>query len=490
MNMPTGSNHLFFGFKFFFSLLLVTSFLTGSAQQNDKNDHREALQLVSTWIDAQKDFDKLQGVSVSIVKDQEIIYKRAFGYSDPENKKAANTTTIYSICSISKLFTSIAIMQLWEKGKLRLDDTVASLLPSFKIKQLFSESGPITVRSLLTHSSGLPRESDFPYWTDFKFPTEKEVNEKLSKQETLYPASGYFQYSNLGMTILGELVAKISGVSFEEYVENNILKPLRLKSTHPYMPEKLWGRELAVGYSSLYRNGERKKLPYFDANGIRPAAGFSSTVEDLALFAAWQFRLLKKGGYEILKASTLREMQRVHWIDPDWKNSWGLGFIIFQADGNTYVGHDGSCPGYKTALQMDMKEKIAVILMTNTQGVVLDKYMDGIFAILRKAKPANNTKIDSLNLAQYSGYYDNYAWRGEVAVLPWQGKLIIVDLPNTDPAKTMLLFTPKGKDVFRRVRNDGSEGEELRFERNADNSISRFWRHSNPYDKLTPGIVY
>ena len=470
---------------------LIIFFLLSSIHffgQNKNEDLSEALRMVNAWMEAQRDFDKLQGVSIAVVKDQDIIYKKALGYSNVEMNTPAKSSTIYSICSISKLFTSIAIMQLWEQGKLRLDDSVSGLLPIYAVKQAFPESGPITIRSLLTHSAGLPRESDYPYWTDFKFPSKQEVNDKFKNQETLYPASTYFQYSNLGMTILGEIVSKVSGVPFEDYVEKNILMPLRLRNTHSYMPERLWGKELAVGYSALSRNGERKKLPYFNANGITPAAGFSSTAEDLALFAAWQFRLLKNGGYEILKASTLREMQRVQWLDPDWKNSWGLGFIIFQADGNTYVGHDGSCPGYKTSLQMDINERMAVVVMTNTQGVSLDKYTNGIFSILRlgKSKPEK----DSLNLDQYAGYYDNYAWRGEVAVLPWQGKLAVFDLPNNDPGKAMALFKPISKDIFRRIRNDGSLGEELRFERGANNSIIIFWRHNNPYDKLKRSISF
>lgn len=457
-------------------------------EQKENIDYRESLRMINVWMDAQKDFDKLQGVSVSIVKDQNIIFKKGFGYSNPETGGSSDPATIYSICSISKLFTSVAIMQLWEQGKIRLDDSIRAIIPSLGLTQKFSESGPITIRSLLTHSSGLSRESDFPYWTEFKFPGDKEVTEKLKKQETLYPASTYLQYSNLGMTILGHVISTISGMPYEKYVEENILKPLRLANTRTYMPKEFWGKQLAIGYSSQYRDGKRKALAYFNANGITPAAGFSSTAEDLALFAAWQFRLLKNGGKEILKASTLREMQRVHWLDPDWKNSWGLGFIVYQVENITYVGHDGSCPGYQSSLQMNMKDKIGVVVMSNSQGNNLDKYSEGIFSVLQKAKPGTPAH-DSLDLEQYAGYFDNYAWRGEVAILPWQGKLAIIGLPNTDPGKNMTLFIPSGKDVFKRVRADNTLGEELRFERDATGAIIKYWRHSNHYDKMSKVIV-
>ncbi len=159
------------------------------------------------------------------------------------------------------------------------------------------------------------------------------------------------------MALLGEVVEKISGQSYDTYVEENILKPLRLTSTRTYIPKEEWGTKMAIGYGATKREGPRDKVNLFDAKGITAAAGFSSNVEDLARFASWQFRLLNNGGTEILKSSTLKEMHRVQWADPDWKTYWGLGFSVSQQDGITIVGHGGSCPGYRTTLQLDPKEK-------------------------------------------------------------------------------------------------------------------------------------
>jgi len=463
-------------------LLIGLSFSLYTFAQNKAKDYGEALRLIEVWLDAQRDFDKLPGLSIAIVKDQDIIYKKGFGVTDLEKKSPAVPETVYSICSISKLFTAIAIMQLWEAGKLRLDDSVSMHLSSFNLRQQFAESGPITVRSLLTHSSGLPRESDFPYWTDFKFPAQKEVAEKLGTQQTLYPSSTYLQYSNLGLTLLGEIVSKVSGMPYEKYVEENILKPLRLAHTQTSMPQNLWRGSLATGYSALYRDGQRKMLPYFNAAGLTAAAGFSSTVEDLARFASWQFRLLSSGAKEIIKASTLREMQRVQWMDPDWKTAWALGFGVAQVDGVTYTGHGGSCPGYVSVLRMNLKEKLGVVLMINAQGVNTEKYANGIFNILSKVTAV--TKPDTTNLKEYSGYFENYAWQGETVIMPWQGKLALFGLPSDNPATQMTLFKQVSGDVFRRVRSDDTLGEELRFERDASGRVIRFWRHSNRYQKM------
>lgn len=454
------------------------------AQADSSHRYKEALRLVDAWLEGQRDFDKLPGISVAILKDQEVIYKKGFGVTDLQKKTPASSQTVYSICSISKLFTAIAIMKLWEEGKLRLDDSIAALLPSYNLKQQYAESTPVTIRSLLTHSSGLPREAEYPYWSDnFTFPTAQQVAKKLGTQQTLYPASTYWQYSNLGITLLGDVVARVSGQPYEKYIEDNILKPLRLADTRTYLPKELWGTKLATGYSAVHRDGSRIAQPLFNAAGITAAAGFSSTVEDLARFAAWQFRLLQKGGKEIIKASTLREMHRVNWLDPDWKLGWGLGFSVFQESGNTYVGHGGSCPGYVSLLEMDPKEKLAVAVMINGQGVPTDKYTTAIFSILQKAK-VGKEKTDTVNLEPYAGYYDSYAWRGETVVVPWQGGLAMFTLPSTNPATGLTLFKPVGKDLFRRVRSDGSLGEDLRFERDTSGKVLRLWRHSNPSHRM------
>jgi CubicO group peptidase (beta-lactamase class C family) len=472
-------------YLFFFLIACLTT--NQASSQNRPTDYKEALRIVDVWLGAQRDFDKLPGISVAIVNDQEIIFSKGYGYADVEKKVPMEPETICSICSISKLFTSVAVMQLWEQGKLRLDDSISALVPGYNLKQQYAESLPITVRSLLTHSSGLPREAAYAYWSapDFYFPTEKELHDKLGEEQTLYPASTYFQYSNLGMSLLGEAVANISKTSYDNYIETNILKPLQLTNTHTSLPQNLWRGKMATGYSSLYRDGTRKMMPFFQAKGITPAAGFSSNVIDLAHFASWQFRLLNNGNKEVLRSSTLKEMQRVQWTDPDGKLVWGLGFILMKDNDNNYVGHDGSCPGYRTSLTLSPKNKLAVSCMINAQGTNPVKYAMSIFSILNKAKEAVDSSSASVDLKAYAGTYDDYTWRGEDVVVPWKGKLAIFEVPGDNPVNDMQLFKYISKDVFRRIRrDDGSLAEELRFERDASGKVVRILHNNNFEPKL------
>jgi len=471
-------------------LVLTCFFLLHNAySQDSKKDYTEAFQLVEVWLEAQKDFDQLPGLTAIVVEDQEVLWSGAFGMANKEKGLETKKNTICSICSISKLFTSVAIMKLYDEGKIRLDDKVSDHLSAYDLKQQYPESGPITIRSLLTHSSGLPREAGYPYWTgpDFPFPSKEEINSKLKDQETLYPASTYFQYSNLGLTLLGEIVAEISGMPYEDYVKQNILIPLGLSNTRSTLPENLYGEELAIGYSAINREGNRNKVKLFQANGIAPAAGFSSTVEDLGKFASWQFRLRDSSLVEILKPSTLKNMQRVHWTNPDWSTTWGLGFSVYKgSDGDTWIGHGGSCPGYRSTLQINLKTKRAFSVMINASGTNPNKYGKGINAIMNKME---STKKDldseaSEKLKEYAGYYDSSPWWGETYISTFNGKLVSLGLPSEEPAASMTFYKHVDGDIFRRVRKDKTLGETLTFLRDQDGKIIKIERHGNFSSKI------
>ena len=155
------------------SLLLLCLTTYGLAQS--EKDYSEAQHLINVWLEAQRSFDHLPGITALVIDDQEVLWSGAFGMANLKDQIKTEPASLFSICSISKLFTSVAIMKLYDDGKLRLDDRVSDLLPWYNLKQKYPESGPITVRSLMTHSSGLPRESKHAYWSgpDFAFPSFK-----------------------------------------------------------------------------------------------------------------------------------------------------------------------------------------------------------------------------------------------------------------------------------------------------------------------------
>ncbi len=469
-------------------LALLCFFLFSSRAQETPKDYSEAFALIEVWLDAQKDFEKLPGISVAVIEDQEVLWSGGYGQANMAKNLPMTPETLCSICSISKLFTAVAIMTLYEEGKLSLDDTVENLLPGYDLKQQFPESGPITVRNLLTHSSGLPREADAPYWTgpDFPFPSREEVYSGLKKQQTLYPAATYFQYSNLALTLLGEIVAQVSGRSYDSYVQEHILTPLQLSQTRTVLPETLYGDKLAIGYSALNRKGERPPVNFFQARGIKAAAGYSSNVLDLGKFASWQFRLRDSTKAEVLEPATLKLMQQVHFMDPNWRTSWGLGFRVYKgANGTTWVGHGGSCPGYRSALELDLKNKRAYAVAINAGGTNPNRYVRGLHGILNKVKSGKKADSD-IPFADYTGLYDARPWGSEEYIGSWEGQLMMVDLPSEDPADDISLYKHMEGDTFRRVRDDGELGETVVFERDAEGKVYRYSQHGNYTYKIKP----
>jgi len=449
-----------------------------------------ALETARVWLEAQRAYDQIPGISAAIVSDQDELWAGGYGYADLASKRSADADTIYSICSISKLFTSIATMQLRDAGKLRLDDPVAAHLPWFAIKRTEPDGPEITIEGLLTHAAGLPREADGPYWTEATFPTHDEIVAGLRSQETLYPAERYFQYSNLGLTLAGEIVAAESHMPYADYVRRNILEPLELRHTTPEMPEGERGHHLATGYSGMTRSGSRRPAPFFLAKGIAPAAGYASTAGDLGRFASWQFRLLEHGGKEVLSANTLREMQRVHFVDPDFETTWGLGFSVIRRDGKSFVGHGGSCPGFQTELLMKMDDRIATVFMANAQGVNTQLWAYRLYEIVAPAIRAARKEPEKANapdpaLDPYIGTYEGPPYfSGEVAVVRWEDGLALLPLPTMDPVKAITKLKRVGDHRFRRIRSDETLGEEIVFEMGPDGKATRFTRHNNYYPRM------
>ncbi|MBU0559592.1 MAG: beta-lactamase family protein, partial [Bacteroidetes bacterium] len=159
----------------FFTLLLILAAGVLSAQTNllsGKSESEAKIQLAGLWINELINYHEIPGLAIGIVYDQDMIFSKGFGFANLVKKTEITEETLFRIASITKLFTGTAIMQLRDKGLLNLDDPIRKHLSWFKIKNSFEGAKEVTIRHLLTHTSGLPREADFPYWTDHKFPTK------------------------------------------------------------------------------------------------------------------------------------------------------------------------------------------------------------------------------------------------------------------------------------------------------------------------------
>jgi CubicO group peptidase (beta-lactamase class C family) len=442
-------------------------------------DVASSLELLSAWTESQMAYRGQPGLSMGVIYDQELIWSRGFGYADLAAKRPADSTTVYRIASITKLFTATAIMQLRDEGKLQLDDPVAHHLPWFKVKNTFRDAPEITIRHLLTHTSGLPREAAFPYWVDRKFPTIEAIRKKLPEQSIAIAPESKWKYSNLALTLAGEVVAAVAGIPYVDYVQSQILDPLEMSNT--FMQISAGNPLLATGYHRRMPDNKRETGHYTDMKGITPAANMASCVEDLAKFAMLQFRIGPRKGKQILKGTSLREMQRVHWLNPNWQAGRGLGFYVWRMENFTLAGHGGALEGYRTDIQVIPAEKIGFVVLTNADDGNPLLYMEKAIkwvapALAKAAKPRSKEKFDPA-WEKYVGKYRSI-W-GDLQVLRHKEKLAAVGPNLPDPTIGLVTFEPiDGQEHTFRIEteeNFGADGELATFEMDASGKAKRLF---------------
>ena len=469
----------------FFAVLLAAP-ASGCAQGNGDpvNDPRfdQAVALFEAWLDAKMAYEKIPGVSAALVHNQDVVWARGYGYAHRETEVPATPSTMYSVCSISKLFTSIGVMQQRDEGKLHLDDPVSDHLPWYNLEQVYADGPSVSVEGILTHSSGLSRESAHPYWTgpDHPFPTADEIIEGLAEQETLYPGRRYFQYSNLGMALAGQLVEQASGMGYAEYIRSRILEPLGMSDTYPDIPVEHRGGRYATGYSrprAGWHAGRGSLLPGVGdgvRSGVRLHRRGSGAPRLVAVPAAGE----RRNG-DSRREHAAGDAPRALG-GPRLRHDVGTGLRGRSARRERTVGHGGSCPGFRSTFQLIPAKKMAGAVMMNALANPTDvwtKMMATLGAALEEIRddPGGGT-VRPASLAEYEGLYQS-TW-GETVILRWDDGLAALGVPSNDPLEAMMRLRHEGGDTFRRVRDDGEPGEAYIFHRD-DGAIARYSVHGN-----------
>lgn len=462
-----------------------------------KEEIQSQLRMMEVWLEAQMSYRDIPGISVGIVYDQDLIYARGFGYSDRDHQIKASPQTIYRIASITKTFTATALMQLRDQGKLDLNDPIVHYLPWFTINNPFPDSSPITIWHLLTHTSGLPSEAAFPYWTDHKFPTQEQIIKTVQNQSLIYPTGTRYKYSNLGLTLAGMILEVASRQTYEQYIQQHILQPLGMIHTSVTLSEKD-KKQLAVGYSHRLGDGKRMIMPFTDSKGLTPAANISSTVEDLAIYASMQFRNEPLGGRQIVKGSTLKEMHRIQWIRPDWSRGRGLGFEIWPIDGHIVVGHSGWVAGYQTRLAFIPESKIAVIVMTNSDDgdpeFLANQIIRQMTAPILAASqvPLPPIPVSPLWNRYLGRYIDPWGYITDIIIHNNQLMMNEISYPPQDnPVSNLVDLSPINDTVFR-MSGDNGNGELLTFQLDSTGGVKQIKTGENyiyPY-KNQGGYVH
>jgi CubicO group peptidase (beta-lactamase class C family) len=292
------------------------------------------------------------GASVIVIKDGRVLYKKAYGLADVEGKVRATTRTNYRLASVTKQFTAMAIMILAERKQLTLDDRLADFFPDFP-----PYGRQITIRQLLSHTSGLIAYEDLiPRGTTVPL-KDKDVLDLLKKQKETYFAPGSrFRYSNSGYAILSLIVEAVSRVPFAEFLKKNIFDPLGMKNTVAFVDGVSTVKNRAYGYTA--RGDGFTRTDQSLTSSVLGDGGIYSSVEDLY---RWDQALYttKLVGSKTLKQAFTRS------VSIDGESGYGFGWYIREHLGLELISHGGDTIGFKTVIERFPEMHFTVIVLVN-----------------------------------------------------------------------------------------------------------------------------
>ncbi len=330
---------------------------------------------------AMKEFN-VAGVAVAVVKDGKIIHEKGYGVKSTDSKQPVDEHTDFQIASNSKAFTTAALAILVEEGKLNWKDKVRTYLPEFKMYNEYVTEN-FLIEDLLTHRSGLGLGVGdlmiFPDGADF---TVKDVLTNFQYFKPVSALRTQFDYDNQLYIVAGEVIARVSGMSWEKFVQTRIMQPLQMDNSAASYAAVKDKNNVAVPHTT--ESDKLKTTPLFESPLTGAAGGIFSNVDDLS---KWMLVQLNKGKYgsnlekQLFTEKSQREMWKIHtvldgnWIHPAFSNprynshfnGYGLGWFLSDVKGNLSVSHSGGLPGMISVVTMIPDQKLGIVILTNTE---------------------------------------------------------------------------------------------------------------------------
>lgn len=318
--------------------------------------------------------NQIPGLAIGIIKDKQVVYSKGFGLAEVGTDRAVTPETAFQLGSDSKMMVGIAIMQLKEQGKIDLDAPVTTYLPYFQLAdERYKE---ITIRQILSHRSGLPYNTGIGYYvydSDYQSPEYDEGSlerhvRNLTQVKLQFAPGKAMQYSDLGFEILGDVIAKVSGQSFEAYTQEHIFAPLGMKHTS-FIVRDIPSELLAAPHEvSLSKPFVISYFPYSRQHA--PSSHLFSNVEDMSRYALAQLNQGQLGETRILPTAAYEEMwtpQGDTNLPSPWEKKVGLGWFLGGQEGHRLVGHGGMDIGFGCGFIMALDDGLAVVVMVNRE---------------------------------------------------------------------------------------------------------------------------
>lgn len=429
------------------------------------------------------------GIAVAIVKDGKVVLAKGYGVKSILTNEKTDANTLYAIASNSKAFTSAALAILIDEGKLKWDDKVITYLPNFKMYNDYV-TNEFTIRDLLTHRSGLGLGAgDLMIWPDGSNFTAQDI---IGNLQYLKPVSGFrtkFDYDNLLYMVAGEVVHKVSGMSWCDFVESRIMKPLEMKNSAASFVRLKDTSNVIVPHVPI--NGKLKVIARSKGQVMDPAGGIYSNVNEMS---KWVIMQLNNGKYGIENKQLFSEKEHNEMWTPQTIipartrppynvhfSAYGLGWFLNDPKGYKQVSHTGGLEGIVTQVTLIPELNLGIIVLTNQQSgdafsaitnTIKDSYLgiksedyvtlyrnlekadeeagdkssDEVWALVAKNKK-ENIKIDFNN---YVGTYKDI-WFGEIVISEKKGKLFFAS--KRSPQLAGELFLHKDKNLVVKWNN-------------------------------------
>lgn len=349
---------------------------------------------------------KTPGLALAVVKNDKIIYHKAFGMADGANNIAATPQTVWRWWSLTKCVTAMAIFKLQEDGLLNINDEVSKYLPFFTFNYQEEKDNPtVTVKDLLNHSSGMPDNiPEIMGWLHFEEDQKINQTELLEsvfmKYKTLkfQPGIEGSSYSNVGYMVLGAIIEQASGMDYDQYIISKILKPLAMDNTGFTLTENM-KKNLAAGSHpfisvesvilAIYNSGDLKKIVrgvkdgriwfhtiYLDSD---PPSGLMGPIEDAAQFVMVCLNDGELNGVRVLKKESIQQWLYEGYSDPnklsnlkpfgDKEYQYGRGWFTTIENKQTVIRNNGGAPGFGTSFCLYPQKSLGIILMANDMQV-------------------------------------------------------------------------------------------------------------------------
>jgi D-alanyl-D-alanine carboxypeptidase len=329
--------------------LLFIFTMAALARAQDKTDE---------FAQAQLRRQRIPGMSVAVVKNGQIVKAQGYGVADRQTNTPARPDTVYKIASVSKQFIATGIMLLVQDGKIRVDDRISRYLDGSP-----EHWSGLTIRHLLTHTSGLVREA--PGFDPMKVQSDADVIRTAYALPLRSTPGEKYEYGNVNYFILAEIIRKTSGKPWENYLDEKVFKPLGMNSTFPTNT-----RQRIPNLSAGYSDNDALR-PAAEWAALRPSGAFYSTVLDLA---KWDAALYTD---KILTKATRDEMWAPVRLNDGTLSYYGYGWLLGRG-ARKLAFHTGGMPGFNSALARYYDDQVTVIVLMNLDDVDMDAVFLGL----------------------------------------------------------------------------------------------------------------